>query len=235
MPDKKHLLFLHGAIGSGDQLIPLSHELKEEFHIHVIDFSGHGSNKNTVEEFSIQTFAKDVLNYLNENSIANCFVFGYSMGGYVALYLAKHFPEKILRVITLATKFNWDQEIAEKEIKNLNPEKIEEKVPAFAKALELRHGADRWKNVLHQTAAMMIKMGEKNPLDLKDYTGIEHDVLITIGDHDQMVTLEETVAVYRQLKNAKLFVVPNTKHPIESVNLKLMAFETRLFLSNERT
>ena len=55
------------------------------------------------------------------------------MGGYVALQLANKHPKYVQKIITLGTKFAWDKETAAKEVKMLNPEKIEEKIPAFAK------------------------------------------------------------------------------------------------------
>jgi hypothetical protein len=41
------------------------------------------------------------------------------------MWLAKNYPEKINRLITLATKFHWDEIIAAKEVKILNAEAME--------------------------------------------------------------------------------------------------------------
>ena len=88
------------------------------------------------DEFSIPGFASEVLEYLEENNIDKAHVVGYSMGGYVGMYLAAHFPDKIRSLVTLATKYHWDEEIAAREIKMLNPEKISTKVPDFAEQLK---------------------------------------------------------------------------------------------------
>ena len=45
----------------------------------------------------------------------------------------------IQKVFTLATKFEWTPDIAQKEIKMLDAAKIAEKIPAFAQLLEKRH------------------------------------------------------------------------------------------------
>ena len=37
-----------------------------------------------------------------------------------------------------------------------------------------------------------------------------------------METLQETTAVYKQLKNDSMYMLPNTKHPIETVNVNLL-------------
>lgn len=224
----QHLLLLHGAIGGKDQLRPLAEKLEGRFIVHTLNFSGHGGEPMP-EKFSIETFANDVLRYLKKNKIAKVNIFGYSMGGYVALYLAKHHPEKVEKIFTLATKFLWSPEIAAKEIKMLDAGKIAEKIPAFAQALEKRHTPGDWKTVLTKTAEMMLAMGDQNPLQLADYESIAHPVLVTIGDKDTMVTQEETKEVCRKLQQARYIVLPETQHPIEKADLATLTNELILF------
>lgn len=222
----EQLLLLHGAIGAKDQLEPLKQQLSSQFIVHSINFSGHGSEA-LPEHFSIEQFAKDVITFLDKHAIPTINIFGYSMGGYVALFLAKNYPDRVKKVMTLATKFLWTPEIAQKEVKMLNPDVIAEKLPAFAQTLESRHQPNDWKDVLKKTAAMMLKLGEQNTLSLTDYSSIDQPVMICIGDKDSMVTLEETIAVYRQLKNAQFMVFPNTQHPIERVDVNRLSAEIR--------
>lgn len=218
----RELLLLHGAIGSKAQLEPLADALKADFKIHAINFSGHGGEAIS-DTFSIERFAAEVLAYLDANHIAQIDIFGYSMGGYVALYLAKIHPGRIGSIFTLATKFEWTPEIAQRETRMLNAEKIAEKIPAFASELDRRHQPNDWKTVLRHTADMMIGLGDRNPLALEDFKNIQSRTRIAIGDKDQMVTLEETIAVYRNLPNATFCVFPDTQHPIEKVDTRMLA------------
>ena len=224
----KKLLLLHGAIGSSQQFQQLAALLNNAFEVHTLDFSGHGGKPIPDAPFSIELFANDVLKWMQENKIATIDIFGYSMGGYVALYLAKHHPEKVGKVFTLATKFNWNSEGAAREAAMLNPEKIAEKVPAFAKSLEQKHG-ENWKTVLTKTAEMMINLGNSPALPLTSLAEIQHSVLISVGDKDNMVTLEETIAAYRQLQNGQLLVLPQTQHPFEKVNAERIAEEIKSY------
>lgn len=220
----KPLLLLHGAIGAKDQLQPLAEELKNNFEIHSINFSGHGgaAMPNT---FSIKIFANDVLNYLKENNIEKINIFGYSMGGYVALYLAKHHPNKVEKIFTLATKFEWTPDIAQKEIKMLDADKIAEKIPAFEKTLEKRHQPNDWKVLLQKTSDMMIALGNNNTLRLSDLANIIIPVTISVGDDDNMVTLSETKDVCRNLKNGRLIILSDTLHPIEKIDVSNLGKE----------
>lgn len=218
------LLLLHGAIGAADQLQPLAEVLKKTYDVHVLDFSGHGGREMVSDSFSIQLFAKEVLGYMNDKGLQQVSIFGYSMGGYVALYLAQQAPDRVNKIVTLATKFHWDEATAAKESQMLNAEKIEAKLPAFAEALTQRHAPNDWKQLLQHTIDMLVHMGKDNPLKPEDYTAIHTPVRILLGDRDKMVTLEETVAVYKWLPDAQMGMLPATPHPIEQVNMDVLSF-----------
>jgi len=226
----KNILLLHGAIGSKDQFKPLITLLKPNYKIHTMNFSGHGG-KPFENHFDIPQFAKEVDRYMEENNIQAIDILGYSMGGYVALYLAKNYPNRVKKIITLGTKFLWNPEIASNEVKMLNPDKIEGKIPAFAQALEKRHSPNNWKDVLNKTASMMTLMGEKNPLNLTDYNTIHHSVKIGLADKDEMVTTEETMDVVKAIPNAQFYTLNNSNHPIEKVDNQQLYHEIELFIN----
>jgi esterase/lipase len=218
----KTIILLHGAIGAKDQLEPLAVELKQQgYHVFTLSFSGHGQIPFATN-FGIEQFALELEQFIKANHLQQPTVFGYSMGGYVALYLAYRNPTILGNIITLGTKFEWSPEIAQKEVKMLDSKTIIEKVPKFAEALKKRHGKD-WELLLQKTAEMMLSLGNKNALSLNDFTSIENKVWIGIADKDNMVSLDETTAVYKQLKNGAMYMLPNTKHPIETVNVMLLS------------
>jgi pimeloyl-ACP methyl ester carboxylesterase len=218
----QHLLLLHGALGAADQFQPLVAALSDRYHVHTLNFKGHGGEQD-VEKFTIPLFAEQLGQYLQEHAIHKINLFGYSMGGYVALYFGKQHPGRIHKIFTFATKFLWTPEIAQQEIKMLNAAKITEKLPAFAETLEKRHSPYDWKKLLQKTADLMIALGTQPPLNDATLEQLEIPVLVGLGDKDTMVTLEETIHVYRKLKNANLMVMPGTPHPIEKVNIEALA------------
>ena len=219
----KTLLLLHGALGAASLFDGLKPLLQDKYELHTLDFSGHGPAAEDPESFTIPAFADDVLHYMKTNNLDSVSIFGYSMGGYVALYLAKNFPEKVVEIVTLATKFQWDEATATKEAGMLNADKIEAKVPQLANALKERHINKDWKQLLNKTADMMIAMGKNNPLQQEDYTNITQPITLLLGDRDKMVSLEETVAVYKSLPNAKMGMMPGTPHPLEQVDSQLLS------------
>ena len=217
----KTIILLHGAIGANDQLEPLVKELtQKDFQVFSFNFSGHGK-KSFQNNFGIEQFADELEQFIATHHLEKPNVFGYSMGGYVALYLAHKQPTLLGNIITLGTKFEWTPEIAQKETKMLDAKTILEKVPKFAEDLKTRHG-NEWELLLSKTAEMMLSLGTNNVLALNDYTTIENKILIGLADKDTMVSLAETTAVYKQLKNGAMYMLPNTKHPIETVNVGLL-------------
>ena len=155
------VLLLHGALGSSSQLEPLKQKLeargKEVF---MLNFSGH-SGVPSRGSFGIEIFADDVLTFIDKQNLNRVDIFGYSMGGYVAVWLALKHPERVGKIITLGTKFDWSPESAEQEVRKLNAEKIQEKVPAFARILEHRHAPNDWKELLSKTRDMMLSLGNQ--------------------------------------------------------------------------
>jgi pimeloyl-ACP methyl ester carboxylesterase len=226
----KKILLLHGAIGSSEQLNGLKDSLTKNYEVHIFNFSGHGGRAYGNNGFSIASFANEVLLYLDEQRIDSINIFGYSMGGYVGMYLAKHRPQRVEKLITLATKFYWDDAVAAKETAMLDCDKISQKIPAFAETLKNRHAPNDWIEVLSKTKTMLLQMGSNNPLKIEDYARIDTPVTILIGDRDKMVTLEETVSVYKALPNAQMGMLTNCHHPIEQSNMEQLVFMINSFV-----
>ncbi len=214
---KEKLLLLHGALGSKKQFKALKSILDEKFEVYDLNFEGHGGRESN-REFSIELFTKNVIDFFKEKSIEKITIFGYSMGGYVAINTALKIPEKINKIVTIGTKFKWDVESSEKEVKMLNPLKIEEKVPQFAEKLKQEHLPQDWKKVMKKTANMMINMGKGTKLSDSDFKQVDIPVIIGIGSLDNMVSYEESEYVCNLLTNAKLITLEGVKHPIDKID-----------------
>lgn len=224
----QNLLLLHGALGFSDQfenLIPL---LKDSYSVYTFNFGGHGK-KEMPNSLSIDYFAKETAAFINASIGGETHIFGHSMGGYVAMFMARHNMAPIGKILTLGTKLNWTPEIAANEAKLLNTEKIKEKVPAFAQSLAAMHG-DNWELLCKKTAEMMLDLGNVPALTQDDFAQIENQIQLGLGDKDNMVSIEETIIAYRLLKNGRLAVLPNTLHPYNKVDVNRLAFEIKAFI-----
>ncbi len=228
---KKELILLHGALGSARQFDFLKAKLADVYSVHVFNFDGHGGFP-VKSSFSIDLFVQNTLDYLDANHIHQASVFGYSMGGYVALKLAHDYPERLEKIMTLGTKFNWTPESAEKEVRMMNPDIIEQKIPAFAESLADRHAPSDWKEIMRQTAGMMTGLGNGEAMTAAQFGNIQHTSLICIGTNDHMVSIEESEQTARQLPNGHVQTIEGFKHPLEAVDQNVLADICHSFFSS---
>lgn len=226
------LILLHGALGASRQLDPLADALRSRFRVHQLDFEGHAALPARDRPFRIRHFAENVVERMERAGITSAALFGYSMGGYVALQLAAERPELVRCVATLGTKFRWDPATAARETARLDPAAIRAKVPRFADTLAERHaGAGGWEIVLARTANLLRNLGDEPPLTDDTFARIRQPVLVLVGERDATVTVEETMDIARHLPAGLLTVLSDTPHPIEQVDADLLASTLGAFFS----
>lgn len=218
------IILLHGAMGSNIQMRDLKEMLAGEFSVHALNLPGHGGLSIPTEGFSIESFARYVLSYIEEKQLTDPVIFGYSMGGYVGMYLAAIKPGIIKGLITLGTKYLWDETIAAGEVKMLDADVILSKVPAFAEELQKRHQPQDWKEILEATALMLTRMGIHSPLQVAHFNSVQIPCLLLVGDRDTTVSIGETMAVYKQVPKCQFGVVPESAHAIEKTDIKTISY-----------
>ena len=221
------ILFIHGALGSKNQFEKIENSLDNKFETYSINLSGHGGNtfKN---EFNIENFSLEIIEWMDKSSLDKINIFGYSMGGYIGLWLMRYFPERIDKLFTYGTKLKWNKEEVLLQTKFLNPEITELKVPEYSMQLKNVHGKENWKNVMLNTEKFLWSLAT-NHLEIEDFQMIKNDVLLTLGSLDKMVTFEETKYVQNTLINSKVKVFENQPHQFENVNFELLKSEIELF------
>ncbi len=224
-----NLILLHGALGSEAQLKSLGDSLSNLFNIHTLNFSGHGGKPFSDSGFGIMEFSQELRDFIILNKLHGTPIFGYSMGGYVALKVAQSNPDLVGKIYTLGTKFDWNPLSVEQESKKLIPQVIEEKVPAFAQLLASRHAPNDWKEVVLNTKEMMLGLGQSPVLSKSELLEVTNDCIIALGDQDNMVTEEETKWAVDHLHFGKLRVLEQTPHPIEKVDIDLLSAEIVAF------
>lgn len=224
----KNLLLLHGALGAASDFDPLIPKLSSKYNCFAPDLPGHGQSTQQADLFTMESFASFLAQYIKENELSGCSVFGYSMGGYISTYLESKQPS-FTALYTLGTKFIWSPESAEKEASYLNPDKILEKVPAYAASLALKHARQDWKQLLEKTATLMRQLGQAPALSEADYSKINIPYMVGLGDQDKMIPLTDAKMVFEQIPTAGLDVLPHTPHPIDKVNSELISCRLNYF------
>ena len=228
------LILIHGALGAASQLSPLATLFEQQGRkTHLIELEGHGGTPSPAAAngaYDMRRFVANVRDYMDASRIERAALFGYSMGGYVALLLAAESPERVTSLATLATKLAWTPEVAAKEAKRLDAATIRAKVPAFAQQLEERHaGAGGWESVLAKTAALMTSLGARPPVDDALLARIAQPARLMVGDRDAIVSVDETARAARVMPKGAHAVLPGTPHPFEQSDPALVASTLRDF------
>ncbi|GAB4495223.1 MAG: hypothetical protein OHK0019_23700 [Saprospiraceae bacterium] len=224
------ILLLHGALGSAAQFDILKKHLPADRPVFALNFPGHSGEPNDAP-FSMKGFSDFVLQFLEKEKITQADIFGYSMGGYVALYLAWKNPERLRRIFTLGTKLDWSPETAAGMNRMFDPEKIEAKVPQFAETLAKTHAPLDWKVVCRNTAAFLADLGNGLGIPKAAFGQIACPVTIGLGELDNLVTQEESRAAADALPNSRFEILTGCKHPIEQTDFVLLAERTKEFFA----
>jgi len=225
------LILLHGALGDATQLAPLANQISDNRRVMCLELEGHGTTPLRGRPLRIESFADGVIEAMDRERVDSADIFGYSMGGYVALFLAATAPERVTRVATLATKLAWTPDIAARESRLLDADTIRTKVPKFAAALEARHTAAGWHQLLAHTAELLHSLGERPIVTPEMLARVAQPVRIAVGDRDATVTIDECVDAVRQLPNGELEVHPRTAHPFEKAPLERICRSLAEFFS----
>jgi pimeloyl-ACP methyl ester carboxylesterase len=98
------ILLIQGAGGSMDSWEPsVLKELTSNHTVIIFDNRGVGNTTAGTKQFSIQQFANDTVGLLETLKIQKADVLGYSLGSFIAQQLAVTHPDKVNRLMLIAT------------------------------------------------------------------------------------------------------------------------------------
>ncbi len=214
---KQSLILLHGGLGNAESLKEIEGYFSKTWHVLNSDFPGHGKKAGENIRFSIDLFTDYLHRLISEYDLVEPVVFGYSMGGYVALNHALKYPGVIKKIMTYGTKLRWNPEEAKEQVNYLDPEKITEKVPEFGSRLVARHG-DHWKRVVRNTAHFITELGEEPSICTQTAVYVRTPVFLMRGSEDWMVTKEESERFISCVSNGTYIEIEGEPHEIERVS-----------------
>lgn len=102
-PNGVPVILLHGYTDSWfsfSQVLPL---LDQKYRVYTLDQRGHGESDRPVGGYAMQQFAGDVVAFMDAMDIKQATIVGHSMGSFVAQHVAVEAPERVKRLVLVAT------------------------------------------------------------------------------------------------------------------------------------
>jgi len=226
------ITLIHGGNGAPKAMAPLGRALGERQAVWCPPMLGH-AGREVPQSLSVPDMVDDLLRQMDAQGIARSFVGGYSFGGYVALYLARHHPDRCLGVFTLATKVVFDERAVRHLVHLTSPTRVEQPGHAHADDIRQRHLPQDWRTVILANQALFRSLGEAPPLTARDWADIRVPALVASGQADPLVPLAETQSLAGHLR-AQLVLFPGSAHPLTVVPVQALAHEIGQWMGRVR-
>jgi pimeloyl-ACP methyl ester carboxylesterase len=214
------LVLLHGAYMTVDAMGPILPGLAETRQVIVAEMQGHGRTADIDRPITYEHMADDVAALLRHLEIDYPDVFGYSMGGAIALQLAIRHPGLARRLVVASASYTSDgmQPELHEMLPTITPEMFAGS-PMEAAYRELAPNPEDFPTLFEK-----LKRLDMTPFSwpAEDVRGIEAPTMIIVGDAD-VVRLEHAVEIFRLLgggamgdlaglPESRLVVLPGTSH-----------------------
>ena len=176
------LVLLHG---NGEDHTYFQHQMEPfaaHYRVIALDTRGHGGSPRGEAPFTLEQFAQDLKDFLDEQGIEKCHLLGFSDGGNVALIFALKYPQYIEKLVLCGA--------------NLEPEGLKS---GLRMKLRLRWAALQ--------AARHVQPELERQFELLDLRGLRMPVLVVAGDHD-MIYEAHTRMIAAPIPHGKLAILP---------------------------
>ena len=215
------LVVLHGAYMTVDAMGELVPRLAETRRVISVELQGHGRTADVADRpITYEGMADDTAALLGHLGVEGADVFGFSMGGGVALQLAIRHPRVVRKLVVASASYTSDG--TQPELHEMAPSITPEMFagsPIEAAYLEVAPNPGDFPVLVEK-----LKRLDMTPFDwgAENVRGIESPTMIVVGDADA-VRLEHAVEMFRLLGGGamgdlaglpehRLAVLPGTTH-----------------------
>jgi methylmalonyl-CoA epimerase len=219
-PDASPVLLLHGAAGCTQlETAPLLRRLELHYRVLAVDFSGHGASTDD-GALSADRFADNARAVLDAKGIEKTDVFGFSMGGYMALHFAHEHPGRVRRLAVHGTNIEWDGKRVEAMQRRMNADRIEQQRPNLVAALDAAHGD--WAALFRRMQGFVATLPAHSAAMRRIASSLNHPTLVSAVDRDDLFSLDAPLDLNDRLPNSALALIPGERHALQHVNLDLL-------------
>jgi len=205
------LILLHGNAEDSGYFEHQVCEFSKYYKVFAIDTRGHGKTPRGDKPFTINQFALDLLNFMDEKNIEKAHILGFSDGGNIAIIFSILHPERVEKLILNGA--------------NLYPKGATLKVRILDKTEYAFVSLFQSKNVLKkEMLELMINQPNINPAELAK---IKSKTLVIAGTKD-MIKKEHTEHIAKNIPNSELVFIKGdhfiAKKKFSEFNEKVLNF-----------
>lgn len=194
------LVLLHGNGGSIASMSPIIPYFSERYKVIAIDSRAQGKTIDTKDSLSFEMIADDVAAILDSLQISKADFVGWSDGGIVALDMGIRHSDKVYSIAATGANVSPDSSAFVAGVWNADKHYYEAKKNKKRRSIKKKNN---WK-------LFMLDWSQPN-ISVKQLQQILAPCLIICGDRD-VISLEHTISIYRNIPNGQLWVVPNSGH-----------------------
>jgi len=213
------LILLHGATSDAardfrEQLPTLT----QAFRCYTPDARGHARTRwdTAAGGFSADWLADDLLAFADAVGLETFHLLGFSLGAMTALRVAVRAPARLRTLVVVG--ISPDREPRASVARRLmDPIRIDRSDPGWAADLARRHdpaqGAGAWRSLLPAIARDVATQSLLTPRQIRT---IDPPTLVVVGDRDPFVPVDHAWGLKRQLRDARLLIVPDCGHEVSA-------------------
>lgn len=203
------LLLLHGFGGCGRNWSPFAAELAAGHRLIVVDLRGHGRSTNPAGTFTHRQAAADVCGLLDELGVGRFSAMGMSTGGMALLHMATSQPGRIDAMVLISATSHFPDQ-ARAIMRGSSFDRMPRPVQEMYRDCASR-GDEQVRQLIAQFNAFHDNRDDMSftPESLSTITA---RTLVVHGDRDRFFPVEIAVSLYRSIRDAALWIVPNGDH-----------------------
>ena len=197
------LVLLHGGLTDSRDFTGNLDALADRFRLLLPERRGHGHTADVPGPITVEAMAGDTIAFIDTVAGGPVRLVGYSAGAIVAMSAAVLRPDLVDRLVLISGAFHRDGMILRPTTGAPPP------APLLAAYAEVSpDGADHFPIVI---AKITQAASEETWLEPAGLSTITCPVLVMAAD-DDIVTLDHTLELYRNLHDSQLAIVPGTSH-----------------------
>jgi len=237
------VILIHGLGGNlylWDQVVPV---LEKRFSVLRYDLRGHGQSDAPSGDWSLDDFAKDLLELFDSRMLARAHLVGFSLGGLIVQQFALSHPERVERLIILsavAGRTEEERQQVRERLRNLENGQLDTNIELalerwFSPTFRRDHPERVQKRIAELRATPpdgYLKAQRVFVLsDLADQLDrIQCPTLIMTGEHDPGSNVRMARIMHEKIRGSQLEILPELRHSILVEAPKLVAEKLDRFL-----